>query len=59
MGWPEAQLPLAQAILAVCNSPKSNSVAAAMEAARQDAEQGGSVTDDTERGLILARERGK
>ena len=41
VGMPEARLSLTQAILAVCNSPKSNSVAAAMEAARQDAEQGG------------------
>ena len=41
VGMPEARLSLTQAILAVCNSPKSNSVAVAMEAAQQDAEQGG------------------
>ena len=41
VGMPEARLSLSQAILAVCVSPKSNSVAAAMSAARQDAEQGG------------------
>ena len=41
IGMPEARLPLAQAILAVCNSPKSNSVAMAIEAAMADAEKGG------------------
>ncbi len=41
MGMPEARLPLAQAILAVCTSPKSNSVSAAIDAAMQDAEKGG------------------
>ncbi|MBQ4640546.1 MAG: replication-associated recombination protein A [Clostridia bacterium] len=41
MGMPEARLPLAQAILAVCTSPKSNSVSAAIDAAMADAEKGG------------------
>ncbi|MBQ9263108.1 MAG: replication-associated recombination protein A [Clostridia bacterium] len=41
VGMPEARLPLAQAIIAVCVSPKSNSVAMAIEAAMADAEQGG------------------
>ena len=39
VGMPEARLPLAQAIIAVCESPKSNSVAAAVEAAFSDAER--------------------
>ncbi len=41
MGMPEARLPLAQAILAVCTSPKSNSVSAAIDAAVADAAKGG------------------
>lgn len=41
MGMPEARLPLAQAILAVCTSPKSNSVSAAIDAAMADAQKGG------------------
>ena len=41
VGMPEARLPRTQAILAVCVSPKSNSVAAAMSAAQADAERGG------------------
>ena len=41
MGLPEARLPLTQAIIAVCESPKSNSVVAAMAAAQADAEKGG------------------
>ncbi len=41
MGMPEARLPLAQAILAVCTSPKSNSASAAIDAAMADAEKGG------------------
>lgn len=41
MGMPEARLPLAQAVLAVCVSPKSNSVSAAVDAAMADAEEGG------------------
>ncbi len=40
VGMPEARLSLTQAILAVCVSPKSNSVATAMSAAQQDAERG-------------------
>ena len=39
IGMPEAKLPIAQAIIAVCESPKSNSVSAAVEAAMADAEQ--------------------
>ena len=41
VGMPEARLSLTQAIIAVCVSPKSNSVAMAMGAAQQDAEAGG------------------
>lgn len=41
IGMPEAKLPLTQAILAVCNSPKSNSVVMAIDAAMADAEGGG------------------
>ncbi|NLG24692.1 MAG: replication-associated recombination protein A [Clostridiales bacterium] len=40
-GMPEARLNIAQAIIAICESPKSNSVAAAIEAAQRDAEKGG------------------
>ena len=40
VGMPEARLPLAQAIIAVCESPKSNSVTTAVEAAFAEAEQG-------------------
>jgi len=41
VGMPEARLPIAQAIIAVCESPKSNSVCAAVDAAMADAEKGG------------------
>ncbi|MBO4925922.1 MAG: replication-associated recombination protein A [Clostridia bacterium] len=41
IGMPEAKLPLTQAILAVCVSPKSNSVVMAIDQAMADAEQGG------------------
>lgn len=41
MGMPEARLPIAQAIIAVCESPKSNSVSQAVDAAMADAEKGG------------------
>ena len=41
LGMPEAKLPLSQAILAICNSPKSNSVVMAIDAAMADAEKGG------------------
>lgn len=41
MGMPEARLPMAQAIIAVCESPKSNSVSAAVDAAMADAAKGG------------------
>ncbi len=40
IGMPEAKLPIAQAIIAVCESPKSNSVSTAVEAAMADAERG-------------------
>lgn len=40
-GMPEAQLNIAQAIIAICKSPKSNSVSAAIEAAMADAAKGG------------------
>ena len=41
IGMPEAKIPIAQAIIAVCESPKSNSVVAAIGAASEDAERGG------------------
>ena len=41
VGMPEARIPMAQAIIAVCESPKSNSVSAAVDAAIADAEKGG------------------
>ena len=41
IGMPEAKLPIAQAIIAVCESPKSNSVSVAVESAMADAERGG------------------
>lgn len=41
VGMPEARLAIAQAIIAVCESPKSNSVSAAVDAAMADAEKGG------------------
>jgi len=41
VGMPEARLPLAQAIIAVCESPKSNSVSSAVDAAFADAQKGG------------------
>jgi putative ATPase len=40
IGMPEARLPLTQAIIAVCESPKSNSVVSAMAAAMEDAQKG-------------------
>ncbi len=40
VGMPEARLSLTQAIIAVCESPKSNSVVTAMYAAIADAEKG-------------------
>ena len=41
LGMPEARLPIAQAIIAVCESPKSNAVSAAVDAAFADAQKGG------------------
>ena len=41
VGMPEARLSIAQAIISVCESPKSNAVAAAVDAAFADAEKGG------------------
>ena len=38
IGMPEARLPLSQAIIAICESPKSNSVVCAIDAAMADAE---------------------
>lgn len=37
MGYPEGLLPMSEAIIYVCEAEKSNSVATAMEAAREDA----------------------
>ncbi|OQB22138.1 MAG: Replication-associated recombination protein A [Firmicutes bacterium ADurb.Bin182] len=39
IGMPEARLPITQAIIFLCESPKSNSVVAAMTAAFEDAEK--------------------
>ena len=41
IGMPEAKLPISQAIIAVCESPKSNSVVMAIDAAMADAARGG------------------
>jgi len=41
IGMPEAKLPIAQAIITVCESPKSNSVVMAIDRAFADAERGG------------------
>ena len=41
VGLPEARLSLAQAIIAVCESPKSNSVVKALDQSVADAEKGG------------------
>ncbi len=41
VGIPEARLSLAQAIIAVCESPKSNSVVMALDQSVADAEKGG------------------
>ena len=41
VGMPEARIPIAQAILAVCLAEKSNSVVSALEAAMADAQKGG------------------
>ena len=38
IGMPEARLPLSQAIIAICESPKSNSVVCAIDAAMADAQ---------------------
>lgn len=40
VGMPEARLPIAQAIIAVCESPKSNAVCVAVDAAMADAQNG-------------------
>ena len=41
IGMPEAKLPISQAIIAVCESPKSNSVVMALDQSVADAEKGG------------------
>ncbi|HNW87898.1 MAG TPA: replication-associated recombination protein A [Candidatus Limiplasma sp.] len=41
VGMPEARIPIAQAILAICTAEKSNSVVTALGAAMADAEAGG------------------
>ena len=41
VGLPEARMAMTQAIIAVCESPKSNSVAVALEKSADDAEKGG------------------
>lgn len=41
VGMPEARLSIAQAIIAVCESPKSNAVVVAIDRAMRDAEKGG------------------
>ena len=40
VGMPEARIPMAQAIIAICESPKSDSVIKAVEAAFADAQRG-------------------
>ncbi len=40
LGMPEARIPLTQAIIAICESPKSNSVIVAIEKAMADARKG-------------------
>ncbi len=40
IGMPEARLPIAQAIITVCESPKSNAVSVAVDKAMADAEKG-------------------
>ena len=42
-GYPEGLIPLSNAIIYVCEAPKSNSVVAAMDAAKRDARE---VRDD-------------
>ena len=41
VGMPEARIPIAQAIIAICLAEKSNSVVTALDAAMADAEKGG------------------
>ena len=41
IGMPEARLPIGQAIIAVCESPKSDSVSGAVARAWEDMEKGG------------------
>ncbi len=41
LGWPEARLPLAQAVIYVATAPKSNATIAAIDAALDDVERGG------------------
>jgi len=43
IGMPEARLPLAQAIIYLCESPKSNSVVCAVDAALSDAQAGDAI----------------
>lgn len=43
VGMPEARIPIAQAIIAVCLAEKSNSVCTAIDAAMADAQKGGLV----------------
>lgn len=43
IGMPEARLPLAQAIIYICESPKSNSVVCAVDAALADARGGENI----------------
>jgi putative ATPase len=40
IGWPEAQIPLAEAVIYIATAPKSNSTVAAIGAARKDVESG-------------------
>ena len=44
LGMPEARIPMAQAIIAICESPKSDSVIKAVDKAMADAEKGGYTT---------------
>lgn len=49
VGLPEAQIPLADAVILVCNSPKSNSGCLAIEAALKDVQNG--ISGPIPRGL--------
>ena len=59
VGMPEARLSLTQAIIAICESPKSNSVVEAMVQAKADAERGnlGAVPEHLRDGHYAGHQR--